>query len=274
MSDDTEAATDGQAPGAPAAGETAQAQQQQAAEAAGESEQQATAETEGEGEGEGASDEPRRRESGTRRLKRQRDALASENAELHRRLHEIGQRGGADADPEPQEKDFSGDRRRYEQAHNAWTIRRAVSGEFRRRDEAESAGRRHAAARELAEAYAERLDEARERIADFDATVQAMSGRQVNDPLFDSIMASEKGPLIAYHLAKHPQRFAELNALGGTPLAIEIARLEGSVRMPSGNRQTGANAPPSSVKGGAAQAPSLQGKSPEEYRKLRESGVT
>ena len=234
----------------------------------------AKAETEREPEGEDASDESRRRESGARRLKRQRDALAAENAELHRRLHESGRRGGGDADPEPQEKDFNNDRRRYEQAHTAWSIRQAVSGEFRRRDEAEQAGRRQVAVRELGEAYAERLDEARERIADFDATVQAMSGRQVNDPLFDAIMASEKGPLIAYHLAKHPEKFDQLNALGGTTLAREIGRLEGSVRMPGGNRQTGAKAPPSSLKGGAAQAPGLRGKSPEEYRKLRESGVT
>jgi hypothetical protein len=104
--------------------------------------------------------------------------------------------------------------------------------------------------------------------------MKAMQGVPVSDSVIEAIMESDKGPLIAYHLAKNPERLRELEGMSGMRLAREIGRFEGSVRMPSSNKQTRAPIPLSALKGGAAPTPSLANKSPEEYRKLRESGVT
>ena len=114
----------------------------------------------------------------------------------------------------------------------------------------------------------------RERIADFDGALKSMQGVFVNDAVIDEIQASDKGPLLAYHLARNPERLRELNGLTGRELAREIGRLEGSVRMPAGNKQTNAGKPPSSRQGRRRAGGQPPGKSPEEYRKLREGGIT
>jgi hypothetical protein len=277
MNDETQTE---QAQDAPAAGETDETKQQ-AQDAGSETEQKTEAQAEGdEGEGdEDAGGDKPKRPSGAQRQKRRMAAILAENAELHRRLSESQPReqrgdGKAGADTAPQEKDFDGDYLAYERARQAYETRQAVREEFARIEQTHRAGREIDAQREQVIAYEERLDDARERIADFDDAMKQMKGVQVRNDVVMEIMSSDKGPLIAYHLAKNPERLRELNGLSGRELAREIGRLEGSVRMPAGNKQTRAGSPPSPVKGGAAPTPSLANKSPEEYRKLRASGVT
>ena len=66
------------------------------------------------------------------------------------------------------------------------------------------------------------------------------------------IKASEKSALLAYHLANNPDKLAELNRMGDRERAREIGRLEASLKLPEGKKQTSAPPPPSTLRGGAA----------------------
>jgi hypothetical protein len=270
MNDDIEASIAEQAQTAPA---------QSGAETTGPQSDAVRAESEIEGLGEPPAESEEyeaegtkpKRPSGAQRLKRRNQALLAENAELLRRLEESS-RGAADVAPRPE--DFNGDAIAYERARSVYEARQAVRDEFRRREETELAGRYAEAQREEAAEYEERLTEARARIPDFDETLNSMKGAVVRDDVIDEIMASDKGPLIAYHLAKDRERLLALNNMTSRELAREVGRLEGAVRMPASNRQTRAPAPLSVLRGGAAQRPDLRNRSPEEYRRLREGGIT
>jgi hypothetical protein len=119
----------------------------------------------------------------------------------------------------------------------------------RRNDESE----RHAEAqRKRDEAHLERLKEAKGTITDFDRVMAKMQGATIHEDLLEDVLASDKSHLLAYHLAKNPDKLAELNQMGERARAREIGRLEASLKMPEGRKQTKAPPPPSNLKGGAA----------------------
>ena len=62
-------------------------------------------------------------------------------------------------------------------------------------------------------------------------------------------MASEKSALLAYHLAKNPDKLAELNRMSDRERAREIGRLEATLKLPEGKKQTTAPPPPSTAEG-------------------------
>lgn len=215
-------------------------------------------EADGDEDEDAGGEEKPKRPSGAQRQKRREERLRAENAELYSRLEMLERasqpqrQDQAAAQSQPQEKDFNGDYLAYERAMNAWTTAQEVEKAFAKREQSFAQQRAIEARREIALAYAEQLDDARERIPDFDATMREMRGINVNDAVIDEIMASDKGPLLAYHLAKNPDKLRMLNGLHGRELAREVGRLEGNVRMPVGNKQTSAKPPPTPVKGGAA----------------------
>jgi hypothetical protein len=79
-----------------------------------------------------------------------------------------------------------------------------------------------------------------------------MAGVNIHDDLIDEIVSSDKSPLLAYHLAKNPDKLRELNHMSAREMAREIGRLEGTLKMPEGKKQTTAPPPPSNLRGGAA----------------------
>lgn len=226
-------------------------------------------------EDEGETDDKPKRPSGARRLKLRNQALLAQNAELQRRLEETSRRsddsGTRDGDAEPKEADFA-NYLDYERARTAWETRRAVRDEFRRSDEVKRAEREADEARERSVAYAERLEEARERIPDFDEVVGKMRGTDIRIDVAREIASSEKGPMIAYHIAQHPEKLAELNAMTPRELAREIGRLEATVRLPAAKTKTNAPKPAEKPKGGATSTPDPSKMSMAEYEKWRSGG--
>lgn len=236
----------------------------------------------GDDEGDADGDGKPRKLSGSQRLKRRLDRALSENADLLRRLDTHDRRNnGGDGDKAgeddklkaPKEEDFPNDYLGYERAMTAYqaakAARDAVREEYEARQTRENENRDRQARQETVNAYEERLDDARDKIADFDETMEGMKGVQVRQAVIDEIMQSEKGPLIAYHLAKNPERLRELNGMTGTQLAREIGRLEGSVRMPASNKQTKADPPLSKLKGGSAGDPDPSKMTQAEYEAWR-----
>lgn len=222
------------------------------------------------GEADTGQDDKPKRLSGSQRMKRQREALLAENNELQRRIDELSKPKDT-SEKAPEEKDFPGDYLAYERARSAWETRQAVRDEFRRRETVEAEYKQREIRREIADAHAERVEEARDVITDYDATMAQMKGVNVRQDVIDEIMESDKSALLAYHLAKNPERLRALNAMSGKELAREIGRLEGSVRMPAANKQTKAPPPPTQVKGGSSPVRSLHDMSMEEYKKYRKA---
>jgi hypothetical protein len=206
-------------------------------------------------EGDEPEDKPKKL-SGAQRAKIREEQLRNELRERERRLEELERQlrddGGKSKSEAPKEEDFNGDWTAYVAARAAYEAGEAVEGKLKAREKSDLERRQADVKREREAAHLERVAEARETIADFDSVMATMKGVTIHDGLIEEIKASDKSPLLAYHLAKNPDKLRELNSMSGRELAREIGRLEGSIRMPAGKKQTTAPPPPSNLKGGAA----------------------
>lgn len=155
----------------------------------------------------------------------------------------------------PREEDFNGDFFAYQTAKTAYEAGRATREAIREdreaREKTERETRQAQIVRERQIAHAERVEDAREVIADFDQVMAKMKGVEVRNELIDEIMSSDKSALIAYHLANNPTELEALNSMSGRELARAMGRLEASVRMPEAKKQTSAPPPLSRPTGGA-----------------------
>lgn len=210
--------------------------------------------------GEEAKAEERKKLSGAQRAKLREQRLLQENTELQRRLEEVTRKTPAadasDAEKAPREEDFNGDWFSFQTAKSAFEARQAIRDELRKDRETREASERNTkqaeVARERQTAHLERVEAAREVIADFDQVMKAMDGVQVRQDVIEEIMSSEKSDLISYHLAKNPNELDALNAMNSRELARAMGRLEATLKMPEAKRATDAPAPLSRPKGGAA----------------------
>jgi len=209
-------------------------------------------------------DKPRKR-SRTARLKdRIRDLEAQ--VDMERR------RNGAstpDASKAPQETDFNGDYAAYERATRQFEVEQAIR---RVRDEDAQRSMQERAAelqREKAALYRERAAEAKASIPDFEKVLESARGVEVRDDITDFILDSEKGPSLAYHLAKHPEQLRDLSGKSPAAALRELARIEARLSTPAPKRQTSAPAPIPAISGGAAARPDISKMSMEEYAAYR-----
>jgi hypothetical protein len=210
--------------------------------------------------GEEGKAEERKKLSGAQRAKLREQRLLQENSELQRKLEEATRKAPAadasDAEKAPREEDFNGDWFAYQTAKQAFESRQAIRDELRKDRETREASERETKqaeiARERREAHLERVEGAREVIADFDQVMKAMDGVQVRQDVIEEIMSSDQSALISYHLAKNPNELDALNAMNSRELARAMGRLEATLKMPEAKKQTSAPAPLSRPKGGAA----------------------
>ena len=180
--------------------------------------------------------------------------LSAREAEIENLRRQVPSSNGAEdkTTKPPKEEDFNGDYFAFQTAKTAFEVRQVIREENSKVEQSKAATQQTEIARERAVAHAERVEDARETIADFDSVMDTMKGVNVRSDVIDEIMSSDKSALIAYHLAKNPDKLQALNNLSARELAREMGRLEGSVRMPSAKTQTTAPPPLSAVKGGAA----------------------
>lgn len=229
------------------------------------------------GEGEPEEGDRHKKLPGSRREKIRNEMLRRENAELLRRLEETERRlpksdGGGDQDQEPQEADFNGDYFAYQNAHTAWTVRKAIREENSRRDNERRSAEQRDVWRERAIAHQERVEEVKADIKDYDQVLAAAKHINVAPEVAQEILSSEKSALLSYYLAKNPDKLLALNEMSGRELAREMGRLEGSVRMPSSKRQTEAPKPLTTLRGGASPGFDPLKSSMEEYMAKRRAG--
>lgn len=217
-------------------------------------------------------DEKPKKLSGSRRERLRREAAERENRELRALLEQTKtSKQDGESEKEPQEADFNGDPFAFDRAWNAWNTRKIIREENSLADKRRQSVERDDALREVVIAHEERVEEAREQISDYDK-VLASAHVPVSPDVGREILASDKSALLAYHLAKNPEKLQVLNGMTGKELAREIGRLEGSVRMPAANHKTNAPSPIQPLKGGAAPAFDPSKSSMEDYIAKRASG--
>jgi hypothetical protein len=223
---------------------------------ASETEEQADGDEESEQSDEDEKPEPKRKKSGIARLKERLAAAEAEAASLR-------SRAPADSEPSaseiekligkaPSEEDFKGDFLAYERALTAYEVdKRQVTRDLKgRATQAQEA--RQVVKREMVEAHQERIDEFREKVKDFDATLKGASNLKASPVVEDLILDSEKSAHIVYHLAKNPDRLAKLNAMSERDAAREIGRIEARLSLPTAKTQTQAPPPKAPPKGGSS----------------------
>lgn len=187
------------------------------------------------------------------RLQRKAARLSTMVAEQAAELEKFRSQSASGSDAAPKEEDFNGDFFAYQRAITAWDVKQELRKEFssvREREQAKALAERRV---ESEEDFRERTNAIKPSIPDFDATIEAFvkSGGDFAAHVIEEIQESDKGPVLAYHIAKTPGLAAELNAMSPRDAAREIGRLEAKVTMPQPKRQTQAPAPLTALKGGA-----------------------
>ena len=232
-------------------------------------------ESDGEDTDDAEAEKPKRR-SGVQRLK---DKVQRLEAELAERNSAPSVRSNADLDaaiqaeigPPPRESDFS-DYLAFEDAKALWRNEYALAKRDIRGRVEQFTARQQERVRDLVSDFEEGQITARKSIPDYDTVLKSAAKAPVAPHVEGLILESDKSALIAYHLAKNPEKLDRLNALPPIEAAREIGRLEARLSLPSAKTATNAPKPIASVKGGASPTPKLGEMSMEEYAAARSKG--
>jgi len=151
----------------------------------------------------------------------------------------------------PKEADFE-DYAAFEDAKAEHRLKKVLA-EQRHADRAASDANRQATARrEAVEAFQDRLDDLREAIPDADKVLKAAADREVKGHVQELVVESEKGELLAYYLAKNPEKLDELNRMSPLKAAKAVGALESRLTLAKPKKTPSAPAPAKPVAGSAA----------------------
>jgi hypothetical protein len=206
-------------------------------------------------------EEEKKKLSGAQRAKlreqRLRDELSAREREIEELRRSTPAKTASDSEEKaPREEDYPNDWFAWQQALTAFNAGKAageaIDKRLGAREQAEREAKQAEIVRERKVAHAERVEDAREVIADFDSVMAEMKGVNVRNDVLDEIMSSDKSALLAYHLAKNPSELNALNSMSGRELARAMGRLEATVKLPEAKKQTSAPPPLSRTKGGSS----------------------
>ena len=199
------------------------------------SEQQEAAEKPEEGdEGDDQGGEEKLQEKPKRSARERINELTKRAHEAEReaqRWREAAERKTADPSEKPNPDKF-GSYDEYVEALADWKADQRVAESFKRRDAERSQAAEARAAEAKAQAWAERQSEFREATPDYDAVV-GKSAVQIAPHVVDTLLDSESGPELAYHLAKRPETVKRINALSPLSAARELGRIEATLSNPA-----------------------------------------
>ncbi|MBP9805416.1 MAG: hypothetical protein KBE22_11015 [Candidatus Accumulibacter sp.] len=199
------------------------------------SEQQEAAEKPEEGdEGDDQGGEEKPHEKPKRSARERINELTKRAHEAEReaqRWREAAERKTADPSEKPNPDKF-GSYDEYVEALADWKADQRVAESFKRRDAERSQAAEARAAEAKAQAWAERQSEFREATPDYDAVV-GKSAVQIAPHVVDTLLDSESGPELAYHLAKRPETVKRINALSPLSAARELGRIEATLSNPA-----------------------------------------
>lgn len=199
------------------------------------SEQQESAEKPEEGdEGDDQGGEEKPQEKPKRSARDRINELTKRAHEAERevqRLREASDRKPAESAEKPIPDRF-GSYDEYVEALADWKADQRVAESFKKRDAERAQAAEARAAEAKAQAWHERQIAFREDTPDYDAVV-GKSSVQVAPHVVDTLLDSDSGPELAYHLAKHPETVKRINSLSPLAAAREIGRIEATLSNPS-----------------------------------------
>lgn len=149
-----------------------------------------------------------RKKSGSARLRERLDREMTQRAVLEERLRALTEQRPAPApvnDQPPREEDFNGDYFAWLSAKTVWEAEQRVAPKLKALEEQLQGRDRAAMQRDLASQFAIREAETRKAIPDYDDVMADADQVPASDVMLDVIKASERGPALAYHLAKNPE---------------------------------------------------------------------
>ena len=192
------------------------------------------------------------------------------------RLREASERRPAETAEKPSPDKF-GSYDEYVEALADWRADQRVAESFKKRDAERSQAAAARAAEARAQAWAERQSEFREATPDYDAVV-GKSSVQLAAHVVDTLLDSDSGPELAYHLAKNPETVKRINALSPLAAAREIGRIEATLSIPAAppvKPASNAPAPITPVRSSAPAAVDLASANMDQYiAARRKQGAT
>ena len=206
-------------------------------------------------EGEAGGEEKPKKRTGIHRMQDRIQRLEAELASVRSAPTGAGEDRKAaiekEIGPAPKEADFE-DYAAFEDAKAEHRLKKVLA-ERRHADRAASDANREATARrEAVEAFQDRLDDLREAIPDADKVLKAAADREVKGHVQELVVESEKGELLAYYLAKNPEKLAELNRMSPLQAAKAVGALEPRLTLAKPKKTPSAPAPAKPVAGSAA----------------------
>lgn len=132
-----------------------------------------------------------------------------------------------DADARPQRDSYDDDDA-YIEALADWRADKRVKEELSRYEQDSAVRSQEREAQRLSDAYAEKLEAARERHDDYDEVV-GESDLIVSADVKQAILESDLGPEVVYYLATNPKDVEHLNGLSSVQLGRAMGRIEASL---------------------------------------------
>lgn len=172
-----------------------------------------------------------------------------------------------EATKKPTASDFQ-DYDAYVEALAEWKAEQKVTEALERRQQSSEQAKKAAEAREIAKSWSERQNAVRSVFADYDAVVGS-ADVTITPAVSDILLTSDRGPEVAYYLAKNPSVVERLNSLSPTAAAREIGRLEAALEKPSAKHVVEAPAPASITRSPRTQSSDLAQLDHEAYRAAR-----
>jgi hypothetical protein len=129
-----------------------------------------------------------------------------------------------------------------------------LNARFEERDKLTKQERAQEDSRKAIAEFEKRAAKVKDVVPDFEDALEAFveDGGSFADHVARRLhKAGDKGPVLAYHLAKNPELADELNNMDPADAAAELVRIEAKLALPQPKKQTQAPAPLAPVKGAA-----------------------
>ncbi len=183
------------------------------------------------------------------------DQTRTENQSLKQQLEELKKASVTDNLPKPSDYPSGEFDPQYVADLAAIKAEAKISTKLDERDRKTAGERAATEAGRALEAFNVHAEKAKAAITDFDETIESFvedGGEFAPHVVRRLHKAGEKGPVLAYQLAKDPDLTERLNAMSAEDAAVEIANLQAKATLPERKTQTKAPAPLSRLNGGAA----------------------
>lgn len=174
----------------------------------------------------------------------------------------------ADAPKRPDAKDFQSPDE-YVEALAEWKAGQLIESTLQKRDAEVKQTQAKTERESKANAWAERVAKFAESTPDF-AEVLDSAETQIPGHVLEALLESNKGPELAYHLAKHPADAERIGRMSERQAYLELGKLEASLK-PALKSVTKAPAPITPVKSGGGNVIDLNKASQAEYEAHRKA---